>query len=181
MAGSPPKMIGWTLRIQNIGAPPTGATTETVYWWSGENDITVNGQTYKGVQKDGAAFLSISAIEQGQGPPSERATVRMAVVPEITRRLLQQDYGPLPMRIGWVTSSDGGRSWTALPRSFSGRLSSPRLLDGIYEAEIETVLGDSDRGKPYRWSYEAYLDRHNDKFFEAVRSYASGITSSWPP
>ena len=103
------------------------------------------------------------------------------MVPEITRRLLQEDYGPIPITVGWVRSRDGGRSWTRLSRSFSGRLSNPTLLDGLYTVEIETVLGDADRGTPQRWSYEAMVNRHNDKFFEAVSSYASGVDLKWPP
>ena len=168
-------MVGWTLTI-------TGLDGQTVHWWSGEGSIIVNSITYQGVTRNGQAFLSVSAIEQTQGPPTRRATVRMAVVPETTRRLLQQDYGPLPIRIGWVASSDSGRSWRALSRSFEGRLSSPRLLNGIYECEVETLLGDSDRGAPIRWSYEDHLARHpNDGFFEAAASYATGLQTKWPP
>ena len=171
-----PGMIGWTMKIEDLGDPP-----ETGYWWSGEGDITVESQVYRGATVNGQAFLDVSAVEQSQGLPSRRATVRLAVVPEITRRLLQQDYGPIPITIGWIRSRDAGRTWQRLQRSFSGRLSNPRLLDGLYEVEIETVLGDSDRGTPLRWSYEAFQSRQNDNFFEAVASYASGIDLKWPP
>ena len=171
-----PEMIGWTLKIEDLGSPP-----ETGYWWSGEGTITVGSQAYQGATVNGQAFLDVSGVEQTQGLPSRRATIRLAVVPETTRRLLQQDYGPIPITVGWVRSRDGGRTWTRLPRSFSGRLSNPRLLDGLYTVEIETVLGDADRGIPQRWSYEAFESRHNDKFFEAVSSYATGIDLKWPP
>ena len=170
-----PDMIGWTIKLTGIDDPP-----QTVYWWSGEGNITVAGTTYQGATVNGQAFLDISAVDQTQGLPIKRATARMAVAPELTRRMLQQDYGPIPIEVGWVRSRDGGRTWTRLPRSFTGRLSSPRLLDGLYEVEIETVLGDADRGTPLRWSYEAHVHRHNDKFFEAVASYAGGIDVSWP-
>ena len=176
-------MVGWTLKIESLDEPAPGQTDRTtVYWWQGEGNVTIGGITYTGATVDGAAVLDVSPIEQTQGPPVRRATVRLAVVPEMTRRLLQQDYGPLPVEIGWIRSTDGGRTWTRLPRLFKGRLSSPRLLNGIYECEIETVLGDIDRGTPYRWSYEAQLLRRQDKFFEAVASYSTGgLSVKWPP
>ena len=175
-----PPMVGWTLKIESIGTPGDPTTTRTVYWWSGTGNITIDGDVYQGVTNEGVAFMDVSAIEQSQGPPIKRATVRMAVVPEMERRILQQDYGPIPITVGFVRSSDGGRTWLKINRSFPGRLSSPKLIDGLYEAEIETVLGDVDRGVPLRWSYEAQIDRHSDKFFEAVNSYASGFEHKWP-
>ena len=170
-----PDMIGWTIKLESLGDPP-----QTVYWWSGEGSIVVESQTYQGATVNGQAFLDVSAIDQNEGPPIKRATARMAVVPEMTRRLLQQDYGPIPITIGWIRSRDGGRNWTRLPRSFKGRLSNPQLSNGLYSVEIETVLGDADRGTPLRWSYEAHLNRHNDKFFEAVSTYATGVDVRWP-
>ena len=38
-----PEMIGWTLKIEDLGSPP-----ETGYWWSGEGTITVGSQAYQG-------------------------------------------------------------------------------------------------------------------------------------
>ena len=113
-----PHMVGWTMKIEDLGDPP-----ETGYWWSGEGTITVDGQAYQGATVNGQAFLDVSAVEQTQGLPSRRATVRLAVVPEITRRLLQQDYGPIPITVGWVRSRDAGRTWQRIQRSFIGRLS----------------------------------------------------------
>ena len=171
-----PDMVSWTIKIESLGDPP-----QTVYWWSGEGDITVGGQLYHGATINNQAFIDISSVDQTEGLPVKRATVRMAVVPETTRRLLQQDYGPIPITIGWIRSRDGGRNWIRLPRSFTGRLSNSKIANGAFECDVETILGDADRGTPLRWSYEAHLHRHNDKVFEAVHEYSGGVDVSWPP
>ena len=108
-----------------------------------------------GVTLDGGAFVSISPIEVNQGAPNKRVRIKMVAVGEVIRRLLQQDYGPLPITITLIRSSDTGRTWQSIGRSFKGRLSNPLLAKGIYEVEVETHLGDADKGVPRKWSFEA--------------------------
>ena len=183
--------------IGNSGWSPTGTgrTTEAepstvplVAWlanfmdsghkfWSGQDDLTLNGVTYQG-----RSFISLSTAEASLEAPRRRMTASFPAVDGALRAMLMQDPGPLMVEIRWIYSMDHGQTWMLIPRKFIGRLSSPIIREGSYTIEIETFGGDADRGRPLRWSDEDQQRRFpGDKGLEYMRDLSEGIDTKWPP
>lgn len=148
--------------------------------WTGEGDLEFGGQTWRG----GGAALRVSEVETASGEPDRRVTLTLSGIPRDLRREFLQDEGPLPVTVGWIYSTDRGGTWTEIPISFRGRLSTPALSDGVLTVEIETQRGDVDRGRPLRWSHEDQQRRFpGDLGMEYMRKLAhdDGIETGWPP
>lgn len=152
----------------------------TVRWWSGEGDVTINSVVYSGVGGPNGSFVQLSPITTSVTTPTRRATVILSLSSAGIRMMLQADVGAIEVKIGYITSLDGG-AWTKLPLSFVGRLSRPVIKNGLYTAELETYGGDIDRGKPLYWSKSAQAIRDpTDKGFDQAAEIADGKEIDWP-
>ena len=146
-------------------------------FWSGENDLTLNGVLYQG-----RSFISLSTSEASLDAPRRRMTASFPAVDGELRAMLMQDPGPLIVEIRWIYSLDHGQTWLFVPRKFIGRLSTPIIREGTYTIEIETYGGDIDRGRPLRWSDEDQQRRYpGDRGMEFMRALSEGIDTKWPP
>ena len=169
-----------------MAAPPLVAAlatfpgTEPAYrFWTGADDLTYDGATYQG--RD---FVALAPAEATLGAPNRRMTASFAFagLPRAQKNAFLQDPGPLTVELEWIYSDDQGQTWARVPRKFVGRLSRPRIVDGIYTIEIETWGGDVDRGRPRKWSHEDQRARDpTDRGMEYMRPLAAGVETRWPP
>ncbi len=148
--------------------------------WTGQGGLRLDGKLYRG----GGAALKVGAAETAAGDPDRRLTLTLSGIPKDLRSKFLQDAGPQKTTVEWVYSQDSGKSWRRIEDlSFRGRLSTPSLVEGALQVEIETLRGDVDRGRPLRWSHEDQQRRFpGDKGLEYMRALAQqGQEASWPP
>ena len=150
---------------------------ENLYLWSGDEQLTFDGNTYQP-----GHFISIQHASNEVGVPNRRTTASFAVVDPTMRAALLQDDGPVLVKVRFLQSTNRGKTWTAVGNQHLGRLSNPRLADGVYSVEIETYRGDIDRGRPIKWSHERQVKRDDegDLAFEMASQLAVGIETRWP-
>ena len=146
--------------------------------WTGSGDLVWSGHTWRG-----SAVLDIGEAEQSSGTPDRRLTIGISGIPIDLRSQFLQDPGPAQVTISWISSTDQGVTWAATPLVMQGRLSGPVMRDGVLVVEIETALGDVDRGRPAYWSHEDQQRRHpGDRGLEYMRDLSGrGIETGWPP
>lgn len=148
-------------------------------FWSGDTEITVSGETY-----EAGHGIRIEGIADERGAPSGRAKASFSVTDRALRLQLLNDLGPALFTMGYVASFDRGLTWHELPKRLRGRLSTARLVDGVYEVELEKQTTISDLAVPAKWSHEEQMARTNgaDRGLEYVRSLAVGNRQlRWPP
>ena len=170
MTGEPAVLAHWTAVIYRIGS-----SNETLYIWSGEGDIRIGSATYRGLTVNGTQLSAISSMESVAGLPDRQLRIEILAPEAIWRDLFDFDWGPLTTRVGFVLSQDGGHTWTALNRSFTGVLSNPELNDGIFSFEVVSPISDSDIGPLQTWSEE------RDPIFANMRELENGFEIGWPP
>ena len=171
------RMVGWTMEIEGIGAPP-----EPYRVWSGEGNLTLEDILYQGTSGDNGAFINVSSLTDEVSAPSARARVSIAVPTEAVREMLELDLGPVRVFLSYIWSGDGGRSWVRAPVGLAGLLSRPEFENGVYSVELETWAGDADRGEPRYWSHETQQSLYpGDRGFEFARSISQGVDIRWPP
>ena len=147
-------------------------------YWTGEGQLS-----FQGKQWTGGLGIQLSDVTTAIGAPSRRMTASFAVVNRPLRLALLDDPGPLQVEIQWLFSKDAGKSWTAIGSKFVGRLSTPKITNGVYTVELETYTGDIDRGKIAKWSHERQMSRTAavDRGMEMSNDLEVGIESKWPP
>ena len=170
MTGGPAVLAHWTAVIYNIGSG-----NETLYLWSGEGDIQIGGNTYRGLTVNGTQLSAISSMESVAGLPDRQLRIEILAPEAIWRDLFDYDWGPLFTTVGFVLSQDGGHTWTPLNRLFSGQLSNPELNDGIFSFEVVSPISDNDQTPLQNWSEE----RHS--IFRNMRELENGFEIAWPP
>ena len=152
-------------------------------WWSGEGDLLFEGHRWRGATyPDGGSLLGISGVKYTQNLPGRRTTASLAVTAESARALLNVDLGAVEAEIGWILRENPWADYTRIPRYFRGRVGLTNIQDGVFRAEIETYLGDVDRGVPFYWSHET-ADR-GDFYAWKARAIEQGAVSGdsqWPP
>jgi len=142
----------------------------------------VAGQAYQGM----STALEVGTVEVTAGTPDRRLTLRLGTVPMALRSRFLQDDGPRPVRVklARVTRTSGASpQGTVLQTMHAGRLSTASMQHGVLTVEVETRLGDVDRGVPLQWSHEDQQRRYpGDLGLEHMRALArGGITGAWPP
>ena len=170
MTGGPAVLAHWTAVISRIGS-----SNETLYLWSGEGDIDISGHTYRGLTVHGTQLSAISSMESVAGLPDRQLRIEILAPEVIWRDLFDFDWGPLSTKVGFVLSQDGGHTWNALSRSFSGFLSNPELNDGTFSFEVVSAISDSDLSPLQNWSEE------RDSLFANMRELENGFEIGWPP
>lgn len=146
--------------------------------WSGDEPLNFMGKVYSP-----GHMISLANPTNEIGVPSRRMTANFSVADPALRASLLEDRGPLLVKARFISTVDNGATWTLTGNQFMGRLSNPRLSDGVYSVEIETYSGDVDRGRPVRWSHERQVKRGSggDLAFEMSSKLASGLVRRWPP
>ena len=170
MTGEPSVLAHWTAIIHRIGS-----SNETLYLWSGEGDIEIDDNTYRGLTVNGTQLSAISSMESVAGLPDRQLRIEILAPEAIWRDLFDYDWGPLFTIVGFVLSQDGGHTWTPLSRSFRGFLSNPELNDGIFSFEVVSNISDSDQSPLQNWSEE------RDPLFANMRELENGFEIGWPP
>ena len=167
----------WTLHFDSERIKREGMTQNR--WWSGLGDLMLETHTWLGARyPDGGMLLSVGDVKYTQTLPGRRTTIQLAVTPESLRRLLLTDLGAIDVTLGWIYRRRFG-PWTRIPRYFRGRLGQADTADGRFSAEVETYMGDIDRGVPLYWSHETAED--GDLYAEQAAELAGGIETRWPP
>ena len=152
-------------------------------YWSGEGDLSFGGVTWQGTSRGKGSIISIGPAENALGPIDNRLTASMDATNPTVRAAMLTDPGPINITLQWIYAVDGGSTWTRIDRKFSGRLSRPIIKDGLYTVEIETHLGDVDRGQPVAWSHEDQMSRYaGDTGMKMMRQISeAGVDIKWPP
>lgn len=174
-------MTDAVVRLHHAVVVESLPTEGTLRYWTGQGDVTIGSDTYIGTSLDDVSLMRISAVEQQAGDPDRRASIELVLTDEQLRNELSRRIGAPTVTIHTVSQQTDG-SWTILPGSFVGRWSSSEIVGSIYRAEVETWLGDVDRGLPVVVSDETQRLAHSgDRGLEYVRSLADGFEARWPP
>ena len=152
---------------------------EDILVWTGVGTLTKGGKNYVGI---GPQFLTISETEASYQTQDGRVQVSFGTIDTDLITKFLKDPGAVSVKLNIVVSTDGGTTWTFLPRSVRGWLSSPSIKAGIYTFEIATDASDIDRGRPLMWSNENQQRRHpGDLGFSHLQALGSGVEIRWPP
>lgn len=154
----------------------------TDYISSLDQPITIDGQVYEGM---GDLIQITSLSEQREGVPNSRLTVSFAAVEEETRKELLVDEGPQKVTIKWayIDLEDGAdKTVKLLNRTFIGRISNPKMNGITWSCELETPIGDADKGKLQVWSDQSQQEEFpGDKGLEFLKDLTKGVEIFWPP
>ena len=154
------------------------ATNPPERFWTGVGRLTYQGLQYEG----GGQLINVSNLEVSF-EPDRRTEIAISAIPTALRSKFLQDVGAALVTIKLLYSKDNGQTWLPSALEFSGRLSTPTMVDGILSVEIETLRGDIDRGLVLFWSDEDQQKRSpGDLGMSYMRQLAQqGIETGWPP
>ena len=154
-------------------------TSPVTRFWTGRGRLDYQGDLFEG----GGRAVGVGEIELVSGNPDRRLTITLSSIPPSVRAEFLQDVGAVEVEVSLIFSADRGSTWRAAPLSYSGRLSSPTMVNGRLTVELETLRGDVDHGETRYWSHEDQERRYpGDKGFEYMRQLAQkGTETSWPP
>ena len=169
---------------------PAGATIWSQYaitiqtdpptrFWTGRGRLDYSGDLFEG----GGQAVGVGEVELVSGNPDRRLTITLSSIPSALRAQFLQDVGAVEVEVALIFSADRGSTWQSAPLSYSGRLSSPTMVNGRLTVELETLRGDVDHGEVRYWSHEDQMRRFpGDKGMEYMRQLAQkGTETSWPP
>ena len=150
--------------------------------WDGNEDIVYEGATWEGIRTGDAAVLDVTSLHSQQGLPDRRVTLSMSVTPDALATFWANDYTGLDVDIGFIVSSDAMRTWARRPQRFRGRISETEIDGGVASAQIETYLGDVDRGIVRYWDDASHQARFpGDTGFRRKAALADEIElEGWP-
>ena len=176
-------LAGWLLTFDTMKEEYKGITR----FWSGPGLITINGLEYLGVFTESGSIIEFEAPEHELTGVSARSKGILIINSQEQREILLQDFGPIPFEVQLIYTNDragwqDGSVWTLLPVKFRGRLSNPQINGNRYEVEIETQLGDLDRGETRFWSDADQQARYpGDLGLSQMTQLAStGVNTRWP-
>ena len=154
-------MVANLVYIEDTNPDPT--LVEKGYWWTGKGTLVFEGQEWQGALSDKGSLFDFSEVVYTPTIPDKRTTFDLAIGKESAQRLMSVDLGAVQVELGWIFSKDEGATWTRLPRRFVGRLGRTvvNVAEGLFSGEVETYLGDIDRGRPKTWSDETQRNRHS--------------------
>ena len=175
---------------------------ETTYWWSGTGAIEINVgdgvQRYTGTTVNGTQLVSLTAIEESLSQTNRRATITITLPNQETFLAALIDPGPVPVKINWTVSFNGGFTWNVISRTFVGKLSKQGVTgDNVYTINIETITGADRFGSTRDISFEKQINEHpqevvtkqdgttqtlpaDDSFFMLPALGSVGVNTRWP-
>ena len=161
---------------------PAGATIWSQYaitiqtdpptrFWTGRGRLDYSGDLFEG----GGQAVGVGEVELVSGNPDRRLTITLSSIPSALRAQFLQDVGAVEVEVALIFSADRGSTWQSAPLSYSGRLSSPTMVNGRLTVELETLRGDVDHGEVRYWSHEDQERRFpGDKGMEYMRQLSEG-------
>ena len=145
--------------------------------WTGEGELDIGGHSWNTTN-----IVSDVTLAGGQLSGAEtRIQIELFALDDATRLAFLTDPGPVQVTIQQVASTDDGMNWALVPRSFTGRLSSPELVGDRYRIDIIDRYGDPLRPLPRYWSDEDQRRRFpQDQGLKYMRAIAAGVDVRWP-
>ena len=110
-------------------------TSPVTRFWTGRGRLDYQGDLYEG----GGRAVGVGEIELVSGNPDRRLTITLSSIPPSVRAEFLQDVGAVEVEVSLIFSADRGSTWRAAPLSYSGRLSSPTMVNGRLTVELETL------------------------------------------
>ena len=158
------------------GSPPTGYDRV----WTGEGILTFEGNEYL----PGGGLIAVSPAVSEAGAPSRRLELTLDTS-DATVRAAIRDPGPRVATMRWIVSTDGGATWSAVPRRVVGRLSAPRRPSpDELVLSIELESGDRIRKAPAMWSDQDWRQLDTELVTygggEYLAQLEAGLTVQWP-
>lgn len=153
------------------------AGSGTMNLWTGEA-----AQTFGGVAYSSTNIVAGVSIAPGQRAGAEsRLTVSLWATTDTLRSAFMADPGPALVTVSEVASVNDGRSWTVVPRVFTGRVSSTELRGDVYRVDLVDRYGDPLRPAPRRWSDADQQRRHpGDRGLRHMQQIVNGVIVEWP-
>ena len=150
----------------------------TMHLWTGNADLTLGGVTYKPSNwLAGAEPVEIAGLDDTE----TRMELKLHVPTLEARKLFLMDPGAVKVRIGGVYSTDGGLTWSAVDRGFSGRLSGGVLRDATYDVDLVSRAGDPFRRYVRTWSDREQQERYpGDTGLSRLAELEHGVEIRWP-
>ena len=150
-----------------------------VLWSTYDEDLTWNGKTYRGANKNGTVVLKISPLNPSDPPGNRRGSIEIYVGDEGMRTLFTHDYGFTKCTLDQIVSYDGGVTWEQY-----GLGGFYILSEGVYAPEtklytvsLEVSSGDTDQGNRTRLGTTS----SPTSLYKYLRKFAGGATLVWPP
>ena len=120
-------------RIHSQPAPQSGLSTRSRSTLPRSQDsgpgsgrLDYQGDLFEG----GGRAVGVGEIELVSGNPDRRLTITLSSIPPSVRAEFLQDVGAVEVEVSLIYSADRGDTWRAAPLSYSGRLSSPTMVNG---------------------------------------------------
>lgn len=144
--------------------------------WTGTPNLVLDGELFQGAGE----LLSVGDISLERAGYSRVEAGLLAHDPDL-RRALSRDYGPLPVELNMIMSTDG-HNWIKVGAPFTGLLSEPTLQGDVFSITLETRRsGKADDGTLEVWSAEAQRERDpTDKGMEYMPQLDSSINIYFP-
>lgn len=168
----------WTVRVDSPRIRRMDAPANR--WWSGEGDLVFEGQTWRGATwPGGGSLMDVGPATFTAGMPSGRLVIRVAVGSRDALQAFSTDFGAVDVQVGWLQRESRFAPWQRVPRYAEGWLGQGRLRGGELHIEVDTDLGDIDRGVPEWWSHETADP--GDLYAEQAQEIAEAHEDPWPP
>ena len=103
-----------------LSLDPTDPDPPT-HWWSGEGTLHFEGHDWSGAQTADGMLMEFGAVESTPNLEETAVTGRLALTDESLRRALALDLGPLHVEVGWIRSTDYGKTWNRTNRYYRGQ------------------------------------------------------------
>ena len=150
--------------------------------WDGETNLFFENKIWYGAANQDGVMLTVESIPNQIGLPDQRVKISLSINTKKAIVFWSYDLSGCSVDIGYIHSEDG-ISWSRLPNRMIGRLSQIKILNNILSAEVESWLGDIDRGVIEYWDDATHQKKYpGDTFFSRMAQLASGIEiRGWPP
>ena len=140
-----------------LSLDPTPERTP-VRWWAGEGTLHFEGHTWSGAQMADGMLMDIDGVDDVGNLERSPVKFRLALSGDAYRNLNREDLSALHIELGWIYSTDYGRTWNRIDRYERGRLGEVQRQPGLLTGTIEGYEHDIDRGRPLTWSAKTHPD-----------------------
>ena len=175
--------VATLIEVQSTQAVRSEAGSPLRRWWTGENDLEFDGNTWEGTyDSDQGSLIRIDPVQESESNPDIRLKFTLSVTEDTVRDMLVRDIGSPLVKLYWIRSRDGQSNWIKVPRSYTGRISRTSFRNGLLVVEVETLLGDVDRGIIRYMSDESHRQQYpRDTALRHLRNLRQiGADDPWP-
>lgn len=152
---------------------------ELFFVWTGDHDLPLLGNTYKGVK----SALMVDGMPASTSNDDLRVRCTIRGIPKAEWPAMAEPPGVIECTLRFVYSEDGGTTYNVIPRSVVGFMSNAQLVRDQYTFELATDISDVDRGRPILWSHDYQQVRYpGDTGFRHLAEMSDGVGDiQWPP